>query len=75
MSTIKPKQGEHPLATKARELHQQLSASYWLLAFASVLIGINTAGGTPWRIVGAVADLLITGLFVVLALAERRWSR
>lgn len=72
---IQPKQGEHPLATKARELHQQLSASYWLLAFASVLIGYLTLGSSLVQVLVSVADLLITGLFVALALAEQRWSR
>lgn len=72
---IQPKRGEHPLATKARELHQQLSASYWLLAFASVLIGYLTLGSSLVQVLGSVADLLITGLFVALALAERRWAR
>jgi hypothetical protein len=69
-----PKYGEHPLATKKRELHAELALCQGLMAIVilwnGVVDGIRNADAIDFG-----AGLVGVGLFAFGAITHWRWSR
>lgn len=73
MTAIKPRTGEHPLATKCRELHRELAYVWALLAVLDICLTVLsfTLGGV---LAGFIGSVLCVG-FATFAHAHLRWSR
>jgi hypothetical protein len=70
---ITPKAGEHPLATKLRQLHLELFRAYALLTFTGFGIAFAViCSGHPLL---SIAFVVVSWGFAVLARLEWRWSR
>lgn len=76
MAAIKPRDGEHPLATKCRMLHRELARIYGAVWIAGiVLIAAQNYGGPQLALGVSLLILAVGTLFGVLAISHYRWSR
>lgn len=73
MPAVKPRDGEHPLATTTRKLHRELALAYGFCSAVSLCIGVLFGvAGIEWL---AVATLLPICVFGAFAREHWIWSR